>query len=225
MLYSQPIKITKFAPGADSPTGIGIFEGVASTNLLDRDGDILDATAFSGSVDELNRGVRRVPVLVNHEAHLQIGGLKSATETPDGLLVTGRIVRGTPEANRAYQLAKSGDMNLSIGFLPVEGRTESLPSGGNRYKQVDWCEISTVSVPSNRGCRILRIKELAESSPREVEEMLREAFPEIPGRLAKKMAVACIDALNDDKPARDPKAMARAQAAALATIQNLKSPR
>jgi hypothetical protein len=220
VLYSQPFLITRFAPGSESEPDIGEFEGIASTPDRDRHGDIVATDAFVDSIDALNTGKRRIPLLMDHDPRTQIGGIKSMRQDEAGLHVTGRIVKGTPAADRAWALSKSGDMGLSIGFAAIPGATVHLPGGGTLYKSVDLLEISAVSTPSNRGSRILRIKQ---SSPREVEEMLREVFPELPGRLAKRMAVACLDALNDsDEP--DP-AMAALHAALARTIQNLKPPR
>jgi uncharacterized protein len=208
VLYTQPILLTKFAPGADSGVDIGVFEGVASTPGRDRHGDVVAKGAFGASIQELEAGKRRIPLLVDHDPRSQIGGIKSARENDDGLQVSGQIVKGTPAADRAYALSKAGEMGLSIGFMPIPEAAEKIAGGGTLYKSVDLVEISAVSTPSNRGSRILRIKQLAQSSPREVEEMLREAFPDIPGRLAKKMAAACLDALNDsDEP--DPAKVAK----------------
>jgi HK97 family phage prohead protease len=224
VLYTQPILLTRFAPGADSDADIGVFEGVASTPGRDRHGDVVAKGAFGTSIEELESGKRRVPLLVDHDPRSQIGGIKSAREDDAGLQVKGQIVRGTPAADRAYALSKAGEMGLSIGFMPMPEASEKLPGGGTLYKSVDLVEISAVSTPSNRGSRILRIKELAQSSPREVEEILREAFPDIPGRLAKKMAVACLDVLNDsddDRP--NPAELAAVQAALAGALKIFKS--
>jgi uncharacterized protein len=208
VLYTQPILITKFAPGADSDVDIGMFEGIASTPGRDRHGDVVATGAFGASIEELAAGKRRIPLLVDHDPRTQIGGIKSAREDDEGLAVSGQIVRGTPAADRAYALSKAGEVGLSVAFMPIPGASEKIEGGGTLYKSVDLIEISAVSTPANRRSRILRIKELAQSSPREVEEMLRETFPDIPGRLAKKMAAACLDALNDsDEP--DPAKVAK----------------
>jgi uncharacterized protein len=224
VLYTAPILLTRFAPGADSDADIGVFEGIASTPSKDRHGDIVQRGAFSASIAELEAGKRRVPLLVDHDSRSQIGGIKTAREDDVGLQVSGQIVKGTPAADRIHALAKAGDVGLSIGFMPMPEAFEKLPGGGTLYKSVDLVEISAVSTPSNRGSRILRIKELAQSSPREVEEILREAFPDIPGRLAKKMAVACLDVLNDsddDRP--NPAELAAVQAALAGALNIFKS--
>jgi uncharacterized protein len=223
VLFTQPILLTRFAPGADSDADIGVFEGIASTPGRDRHGDVVAKGAFGASIQELEAGKRRIPRLVDHDPRSQIGGIKSARENDAGLEVTGQIVRGTPIADRTYALSKAGEMGLSIGFMPIPDAVEKIAGGGTLYKQVDLVEISAVSTPSNRGSRILRIKELAQSSPRELEEMLRVAIPDVPGRLAKKMAIAWLDLLNESDDEPRPDDLAPLKAALARTITNLKS--
>jgi HK97 family phage prohead protease len=222
VLYTQPILLTRFAPSVDSDADIGMFEGVASTPGRDRHGDIVAKGAFSSSIAELEAGKRRIPLLVDHDPRSQVGGIKSAREDDEGLQVKGQIVKGTPTADRIYALSKTGDVGLSIGFMPMSEHAEKIAGGGTLYKQVDLVEISAVSTPSNRGSRILRIKELAQSSPRELEEILREAIPDVPGRLAKKMAIAWLDLLNADEPDPNAAAIATLKATLAQTLHNLK---
>ena len=110
MLYTSPILLTRFAPGADSEVDIGVFEGIASTPGRDRHGDIVAKGAFTASIHELETGKRRIPLLVDHDPRTQIGGIKSAREDDAGLAVSGQIVKGTPAADRAYALSKAGEM-------------------------------------------------------------------------------------------------------------------
>lgn len=146
MLYTSPILITKFAPGADSDVDIGLFEGIASTPGRDRHGDVVARGAFGTSIDELAAGKRRIPLLVDHDPRIQIGGIKSARQDDGGLAVSGQIVRGTPPADRAYALSKAGEMGLSVGFMPIPDAAEKIAGGGTLYKQVDLVEIQ----PSRR---------------------------------------------------------------------------
>jgi len=212
MIFSEPIIVTKFAPpsGADA----GFFEGLASSWLQDRHGDVIARGAFADSVAALSSGSTRVPLLANHRTDQQVGGIKSATETDEGLLVTGMIVRGSPVADRIYDLSKANQMGLSVGFMPVEGAVEKIPSGGSRFSKVDLVEVSAVATPSNRESRVLRIKELAEIAPAELESLLRDGeLPPMPRRLAAKLTRAWLAALDreDDEP--DPAELAAVQSA------------
>ncbi len=195
MIYSEPIVITKFAPpsGADA----GFFEGLASSFSQDRHGDVIARGAFADSIEALSSGSTRVPLLANHRTDQQIGGIKSATETDDGLLVSGMIVRGTPLADRIYDLSKANQMGLSVGFLPVAGAVEKIASGGSRYGKADLVEVSAVATPSNRESRVLRIKEFGEMAPAELESLLREGgeLPPMPRRMAAKLTRAWLAAL------------------------------
>lgn len=202
MIYTQPILITRFAPTAASD--IGVFEGLASTAIRDRHGDVVAKGAFGESIEALAAGSRRIPLLLEHNPGQHLGGIKSAVQTDEGLRVVGQIVLGTPNADRVYQLSKAGEMGLSIGFLPVEH--EDIPGGGTLYRRVDLLEISAVATPSNRESRILSIKALADCSHSEIEKLLRDgSMPPIPRRLAAKMARLCVSATDEDlEPEHDP---------------------
>ncbi len=186
----------------------------------------LPAARSADSVEALNAGATRVPLLVNHRTEKQIGGIKSAQETDDGLLVSGMIVRGTPDADRAYDLSKANQMGLSVGFMTRPTGVEKIAGAGVRYRKVDLVEVSAVATPSNRESRVLRIKELGDMAPAELESLLRDGeLPPMPRRLAAKLTRAWLAALDDDEPKHDPAKMAALQAALSRTIQNLKSPR
>lgn len=216
MLYSYPILIKRFSPDSGEA---GMFEGLASTPGRDRHGDIIEPGAFAESVEALNSGKRRIPLLYNHNAAEQIGGIKTAAETPEGLFVTGQIVPGTPAADRIHTLAKASSIALSVGFYSVEAKPEG---NGQRFKRVDLAEISAVPVPSNRESRILSMKNLDQASPDQFERLFRDL--EVPGRLAKKLTRACLEVYEaEDAPDHDPRQLAALKAAIAGTLQTFKS--
>lgn len=199
MIYSEPVLVTRFAPGAGADAGM--FEGLASTWARDRHGDILAQGAFLDSISALEAGRTRIPLLWEHRKQEQLGGLRKAAETSDGLLVGGLVVPGTPAADRVYALAKADQMSLSVGFFPIAGATEAMAGGGTLYKRVDLVEVSAVAAPSNRESRVLSIKALADSSPAEFACLLRDGeLPPMPRRLAEKVARACLAAINESDP-------------------------
>ena len=199
MIFSETVLVTRFAPGASADTGL--FEGLASSWTRDRHGDMLAPGAFVESIAALTAGHRRIPLLANHATSEQIGGIKTAAETDLGLRVQGQIVRGSPAADRIYDLSKAGSMGLSVGFLPIDGATESIAGGGTLYKRVDLVEVSAVATPSNRESRVLSIKSLADASPAEFACLLRDGeLPPMPRRLAEKVARACLAAINETDP-------------------------
>jgi len=193
MIFSETVLVTRLA-GADA----ALFDGLASSWTRDRHGDQIAPGAFLESISALAAGQRRIPLLLNHNTSEQLGGIKSAAETDLGLRVQGQIVRGTPAADRVYDLSKAGQMGLSVGFMPVAGGSEPMEGGGTLYRKADLVEVSAVATPSNRESRVLTIKSLAESSPAEFACLLRDGeLPPMPRRLAEKVARACLAAINE----------------------------
>ena len=207
MFFSEPILVTRFAPGADADAGL--FDGLASSWTRDRHGDQIAPGAFRESIAALAAGQRRIPFLWEHRSAEQLGGIKAAAETDLGLRVQGQIVRGnSPAAERVYALSQAGAMALSVGFLPVAGGTEPIEGAGTLYRKVDLVEVSAVAAPSNRESRVLSIKStsLAESSLAEFTALLREGeLGPMPRRLAEKVARACLAAIHetDSEPTAD----------------------
>lgn len=198
MKFSQTLIVRRV-----SSSEKGAFTGLASTTARDRHGDIIARGAFSSSITALKAGTRRVPLLQNHDTSNQIGAISDADETDDGLVVHGRLVLGTAAADRAHKLMLADALGLSVGFLPLDDPADDA-DGGHVYHAVDLVEISAVSTPSNRESRVLTVKSLAESSPVDLERMLRDGdLPELPRRLAAKLARAfhaALDANDDDDP-------------------------
>jgi uncharacterized protein len=204
----------------------GSFVGLASTWNRDRHGDTISRGAFADSISALNSGAMIVPMLQNHRPDSQIGVVREADETDDGLLVKGQIVKGTPASDRAHQLAQAGALSLSVGFLGREA--EPMAGGGGfNYKRVDLVEVSAVAAPSNRESRILSVRSLELASSSDFERMLREGeLPPIPRRLAAKLTRACMAILelddDHDQPAHDPGQLAACIAAARAAKQSFR---
>ncbi len=218
MIFSQPL-ILKFAPAADS----GTFAGFASSWARDRHGDEILPGAFADSIAALHSGKQRIPLLNNHSERDQLGGITSAEETDEGLHVEGRIIPGTPSADRALALARANQLSLSVGFMPHDGHVEAISGGGKRFKRVDLVEISAVAAPSNRESRILAVKNLAGA---DLERLLREGeLPPMPRRLAEKIAKACgpLLAEDDHEPKFDAQEITAVLAAARRATQNFNS--
>jgi hypothetical protein len=211
MNFSLPI-VLKFAADGQE----GEFTGLASTWSRDRQGDTIARGAYADSISALAAGTTRIPLLDNHRQDRQIGVVQNGTETNEGLLIRGRIVRGTTAADRAYQLAQAGALSLSVGFLPKE--VEPHADGGFLHKRVDLVEISAVAAPANRESRVLTVRALALSEASDLEQMLREGeLGPLPRRLATRFARLLTRALDGDDDEPNPAeeiALANALAAA-----------
>jgi uncharacterized protein len=179
----------------------GFFAGLASTYSVDRHGERIAQGAFQKTLQAFNAGKQRIAVLHQHEPRQPIGAITSASETDEGLDVEGSIVLGSPVADRDHQLLLAGAAGLSVGFTADDADVQRDAQGIKTYNSVDLMEVSIVGVPSNRESIAITVRSLASSSPAEFERMLRDGtLPELPGRLAKKLTRACLDALNTTDP-------------------------
>lgn len=165
----------------------GVFHGLASVPLPDRQGDVLPLAAFAQSVTEFKAGRLVLPILLDHDPARQIGSVLALDLTDAGLEVTAQLALGLDGGREALERMKAGPVGLSIGFRPVPGsitQQGALRVIGN----VDLHEISVVSIPANGSARTLTIK-----SVREIEHVLRDAG--LSNRQAKRAASAAYKAL------------------------------
>ncbi len=173
-----PFELAATAPARGAV--VGRLEGLAATfNHSDRANDILLPGAF-GSVD-----AARVRMLWQHRADQPIGVWDEIRETPDGLLVAGRLLLEVQQGREAYALLKAGAVDaLSIGFsVPAGGAALDRKTGRRRLSQVDLWEISLVTFPANEFARIRKVKaDRAGSAPLALALDLR--------RLARRIAGA-----------------------------------
>ena len=117
--------------GETDDGGIDI-KGSASTNALDRAGDIIEAEAWTkGGLENFKSN----PVLLfNHDYNRPIGRATGLEVTDKGLEIQGRISKAAGEIK---DLVKDGVLGaFSVGF---------------RVKDAELFEVSVVSVPCNQG--------------------------------------------------------------------------
>ncbi len=139
--------------GVDKEDGVlDMFIPVSSMSM-DRDGEIVEATAFKKT---LKRFMEH-PVLVSSHDYRdltkQIGEWDKLKITENGLEGRPRyyVNQGNEEADWAYNLASKGRAAFSIGFIPKEWEDGDGEKTAKRtYKEVELLEISQVIIPSNR---------------------------------------------------------------------------
>ncbi len=139
--------IHKYLPGsivADGALGEREIRIVATTGVIDRQGDIVDPLGV-----QLDNYKPNNVVLAGHDPSQPIGNAWPS-------IVNGRLeatVRFAPagvsaKADEFCGLYKSGVMKaVSIGFQPIE--SEPLAGGGRRFTKWELLEISLVAVPAN----------------------------------------------------------------------------
>ena len=131
--------------GETEDGGVDI-KGSASTNALDRAGDIIEANAWTkGGLDNF-RG--NPIVLFNHDYNKPIGKATGLDVTDNGLEISARISKA---AGDVKELVKDGVLGaFSVGFR-VKDADYMAETDGYKIKDAELFEVSVVSVPCNQG--------------------------------------------------------------------------
>jgi HK97 family phage prohead protease len=145
------------AKGAD-----GVYQGIASTSEIDRDGEIVQASSFTN----LDRIVKEQgPIYFQHawggygppdETKMPVGKIVGAVQSPSDLKVSFVFATGGPMtfAPKVQWMVDHGFLkHMSIGAIPIKWETDN--AGHRVYTQLELLEVSVVGIPSNRGAIIL----------------------------------------------------------------------
>lgn len=159
----------------------GEITGLAAVfDTPDRGGDVIRAGAFKGATMPM-------PMLASHDPADVVGVWESATETPQGLAVKGRLlVNEVPRAAQVRALVMAGAMGgLSIGYTTQ--RKAARKGGGRDLLAVELLEISIVAIPMHPDAKITNVKAHAGGK---AETMDQEAFEAALAEVEKKAAGA-----------------------------------
>lgn len=121
------------------------IKGSASTNSLDRAGDIIESSAWTkGGLDNYKNN----PILLfNHDYDRPIGRTKELEVSNDGLEITARVSKAAGEIK---DLIKDGVLGaFSVGFK-VKDADYINETDGYKIKDAELFEVSVVSVPCNQ---------------------------------------------------------------------------
>lgn len=129
-------------------SGARVVRGFASTDDLDRQGDIV-----------VPRGMVKprlpLPLLLGHAHDTVIGAVRSVDVRDGGVWIEADIVQGVKKADEVWALVEAHALDaFSIGFIGRE--SEPLPNGGRRWKAWELVEVSVVAVPANPSARLAR---------------------------------------------------------------------
>ena len=131
--------------GEDDDGGLDI-KGSASTDALDRAGDIIESNAWTKS-GGLENFKNNPIVLFNHDYDRPIGRAKEIGVTENGLELTARISKSAGEIK---DLIKDGVLGaFSVGFK-VKDADYNDETDGYKIKDAELFEVSVVSVPCNQ---------------------------------------------------------------------------
>ena len=123
-----------------------IISGLASTNALDRTGDVINHDAWTKS-NGLENFKQNPIILFNHDYNKPIGRATSMEVSEQGLEVGAKISKSAGEIK---DLIKDGVLGaFSVGFR-VKDADYNDETDGYKIKDAELFEVSVVSVPANQ---------------------------------------------------------------------------
>jgi uncharacterized protein len=141
----------------------GSVEGYASLfGEIDGARDMVMPGAFARTLRQ--RGIRRVPMLFQHDPAEPVGVWLELFEDFRGLRARGRLIPDVTRGRELLALLRADAIDgLSIGFRTVKGRVDPA-TRVRKLIDVDLWEISIVTFPLLAGARV-RAKGASVSSP------------------------------------------------------------
>ncbi len=156
----------------------GSVEGYASLfGEVDQSRDMVMPGAFAQSLRL--RGVRRIPMLFQHDPAEPVGIWQDIAEDWRGLRVRGKLIPDVVRARELLALMKEGAADgLSIGFKTVKAKLDPK-TRIRRLVEIELWEISIVTFPLLPGARVRAVKQAkapfaAPARTRKPDELTRE---------------------------------------------------
>ncbi len=137
--------------------GDGSVEGYASLfGEVDQARDMMMPGAFAHTL--ASRGIRKVPMLFQHDPAEPVGVWLELVEDFRGLRARGRLIPDVRRGRELLALLEQGAIDgLSIGYRTVRARIDPRTRIRKLY-QVDLWEISIATFPLLDGARIRSVK-------------------------------------------------------------------
>src|SRR5437588_5935595 len=131
----------------------GTVEGYASLfGEIDAARDMMMPGAFAQTLRL--RGLRRIPMLFQHDPAEPVGVWLELREDHRGLFARGRLIPEVARARELLSLLRAGAIDgLSIGFRTAKARIDPKTRVRRLYA-VDLWEISIVTFPMLNGARV-----------------------------------------------------------------------
>lgn len=131
----------------------GTIEGYASLfGEIDASRDMVLPGAFTGTLKR--RGLRRIPMLFQHDPAEPVGIWLDLREDHRGLYARGKLIPEVMRARELLALLKAGTADgLSIGFRTLKARIDPK-TRVRKLAEVDLWEISLVTFPLLAGARV-----------------------------------------------------------------------
>lgn len=175
------------APTRLALTPDGIIEGYASLfGAIDQARDMVMPGAFRLTLQQ--RGLRRIPMLFQHDPSEPIGVWLELREDMRGLWARGKLIPDVARARELFALLRAGAVDgLSIGYRTQRGQIDPK-TRIRRLHQVDLWEISLVTFPLLDGARVDAVKQsrLRAAAEREWQQLIGSGngadAPPVPAR-------------------------------------------
>jgi uncharacterized protein len=135
----------------------GTVEGYASRfGEIDAARDMVMRGAFSETLAA--RGIRRIPMLFQHEPAEPVGIWLELFEDAHGLFARGRLIPDVSRGRELIALIRDGAIDgLSIGFRTRKARVDPK-TRVRKLEAVDLWEVSIVTFPLLDGARVRAVK-------------------------------------------------------------------
>ena len=178
----------KRVEGTASVTDSGTITGYASTFTREPDwvGDVVAKGAFAEWLDAYKAGGTTLPLLYNHDQHLDsyIGKVTSIEEDEHGLLFTADFL-DTEKAQFARHLAQEGMLSkFSFAYVIRDQCVVELGDGrkANELRRLDVDEVSLVLMPTNPDTSVVEVKAGRRNSKSDADT-IRQAIDLLQGLL------------------------------------------
>ncbi len=163
-----------------APHALNAPDGLRPRATIDADGTVEGYASLFGEIDEARdmvmagafartlrlRGLRRIPMLFQHDPAEPIGVWLELREDWRGLFARGRLIPDVKRAREVLALVRAGAIDgLSIGFKTVTGRIDAK-TRVRRLHDVDLWEISIVTFPLLADARVRAVKEARKPAAR-----------------------------------------------------------
>jgi len=160
-LDPQPTVASVFTPRTVIDAD-GTVEGYASLfGEIDASRDMVMRGAFADTLRL--RGLRRIPMLFQHDPAEPVGIWLELREDAHGLFARGRLIPDVARGRELISLIRQGAIDgLSIGFRTLKGRIDPR-TRIRKLEAVELWEISIVTFPLLAGARVRAVKQA--SSP------------------------------------------------------------
>ena len=138
---------------------VATFTGIASTDDLDLQNEVIEAGAFDPIARKAN-GDPDVSMLRDHDRTQVIGGWKSFSQQGRQLHVEGELCLAVARARETYALMKRGYLSgLSVGYAASRDGIKYDTRNGKMYiKKATLKECSIVTRPANTNARVTNVK-------------------------------------------------------------------